>query len=137
MQDYTREQLWGIFEKLPEKLKELIFSEKTAETINAVCERCNIESEKTSEIARYTGRVLMKRYLASDLQTILKEEMSISPEAAQEIYQEIYKKIFYPVKNLLREETTLKDDSLEDEPEQKTETYKDTGNSGDSYRESV
>ena len=55
--EYTREQLWKLYEKLPGELKEAIFSVGTADSIYDICERNKIEDDRVSEIARYTGRL--------------------------------------------------------------------------------
>ena len=59
MLKYNPEHLWPIYEKLPDDLKEAIFSEKTASTIFDICQRNEIKEAQMSEIARYTGYVLL------------------------------------------------------------------------------
>jgi hypothetical protein len=41
-EEYTKEQLWKLYEKLLEELKEAIFSEETANSIWDICSRNGI-----------------------------------------------------------------------------------------------
>jgi len=102
LEEYSKEQLWKIYEKLPEELKNAIFSEETAKTIGEICERNNIE-EKTSEVAKYTGRVLMGILPPNELPEILEEKVGLEKEVSKKISQEIHHFIFYPVKSNLEE----------------------------------
>ncbi len=100
---YTKEQIWKLYEKLPEELKEAVFSEETAESIWGICSRNGIEDDRISEIARYTGRVLMGLLPPDELQETLKKEMELEKEVAKKVSQEINRFIFYPVKARLEE----------------------------------
>jgi hypothetical protein len=100
-EEYSREQLWKLYEKLPDELKDAIFSEETAENIGEICERNGIDDERVSEIARFTGRVLMGLLPPEELQGILEKEVKLEREVAKKISQEINRFIFYPVKSSL------------------------------------
>ena len=100
MPDYTREQLWKLYEKLPEELKEAVFSEETANSIGDICERNGIE-EKISEVAKYTGRVLLGILPPDEFQTALEKEARLAKDKAKRVAQEINRFIFYPVKESL------------------------------------
>lgn len=102
-EEYSREQIWKLYEKLPEELKEAIFSEETADSIWDICLRNGIEDERISEVARYTGRVLMGLLPPDDLREILEKELKLDKDAAKRISQEINRFIFYPVKIRLEE----------------------------------
>jgi hypothetical protein len=55
--ELTKEQRWEIFNSLPEKLKDAVFSQDTADAIWNICELHNIDEMST--IAKIVGRVLM------------------------------------------------------------------------------
>jgi hypothetical protein len=101
--EYTTEELWRIFEKLPDELKEAIFSEKTAEDIFNICTRNGIEDEKLSKVAKYVGRVLMGLLPPNEFEEILEKEVGIEKEVAKGIRREVEMLIFYPVRNRLEE----------------------------------
>jgi hypothetical protein len=102
-EEYTKEQIWKLYEKLPQELKEAIFSEETADSIWDICSRNGIEDERISEVARYTGRVLMGLLPPDELAETLERELKLDKEVAKKISQEISRFIFYPVKTRLEE----------------------------------
>ena len=103
MAEYTKEQLWKLYEKLPEELKDAIFSEETANSIGTICERNKIEDEKVSEVAKYTGRVLLGILPPSEFSATLEKEVRLEKEVVKKVSQEINRFIFYPVKSSLEE----------------------------------
>jgi len=102
--EYTKEELWKIYEKLPEELKEAIFSEKTAENIFNICTRYGIEEGgKISKVAKYVGRVLMGLLPPNEFQETLERELKLEKEVAKGIRREAEMLIFYPVRTQLEE----------------------------------
>lgn len=101
MPEYTQEQFWKLYEKLPQELKDVIFSEETANNIGDVCERNNIEDEKISEVTLYAGRVLLGILPPDEFQKTLEKEMKLKKEIAKKVAQEINRFIFFPVKESL------------------------------------
>ena len=102
-EEYTKEEFWKFYEKLPQELKEAIFSEGTADNIWDICSRNGIEDERISEIARYTGRVLMGLLPPDELGETLEKKLKLDKEIAKKVSQEINRFIFYPVKASLEE----------------------------------
>jgi hypothetical protein len=101
---YTPEEIWKIYEKLPEELKDAIFSEEAADNIFNICSRHGVkESRQISEVAKYVGRVLLGLLPPNELQETLEIEMKLEKEKAKKISQEVYRFIFYPVKASLEE----------------------------------
>lgn len=101
--EYTKEELWKLYEKLPQELKEVIFSEETANNIHNVCERNDIGDKRISEVARYTGRVLLGLLPLDDFQKTLEKEVKLEKEAAKRVARELFRFIFYSVKTSLEE----------------------------------
>ena len=100
MIEYNQKQLRELFEVLPEKLKEAILSEETAEKISDICEKYKIE-EKRSKIAKLVGNSLMGLLSPDKLQNFLEKEINIEPLIAKKVSLEINRFIFYPVKKAL------------------------------------
>jgi hypothetical protein len=100
---YTREELWKLYEKLPRELKETIFAEETANYIGSVCERYNISEETISEAAKQVGNVLLGILPPDEFQGVLEKELKLKKEVAKKVAQEIHRFIFYPVKPALEE----------------------------------
>lgn len=101
--EYSKEEVWKLYEKLPKELKEAIFSKETADRIWEICSRNEIEDERISEIARYTGRVLMGLLPPNELEDTLVKELKLNKETAKKVSQEINRFILYPVKVNLEE----------------------------------
>ena len=99
--EYSREQLWKLFETLPQELKEAVFSEDTAETINQTCSRNGIEDERISEVARYTGRVLMGILLPKDFQSTIQKEARLDEKTAKNITDDINRLVFFTRKEAI------------------------------------
>ncbi len=94
-QQYTKEELWKLYEKLPEELKEAVFSMETADNIWNTCERNNID--EVSGVAKLVGNVLLGILPPSEFQKTLEMELKLAPEVAKKVSQEIYRQVFYPV----------------------------------------
>jgi hypothetical protein len=101
--EYTKEELWKLYKKLPSELKDAIFSEETADHIHDICVRNEIEDKRISEIALYTGRVLMGILPPEEFQKTLEIELKLELDIAKKVAQEINRFIFYPVKTSLEE----------------------------------
>jgi hypothetical protein len=101
--EYSQEKLWKLFEQLPQELKETVFSKQTAESVVEVCSANGIEDERISEIARYTGRVLMGILPLDEFETTIKKELKLTTEEAKKIAQEINRFVFYPVRSALEQ----------------------------------
>ena len=100
---YTNEEFWKLYEKLPKELQEVIFSEETAEHIGNTCERYDIKEETISEIAEQVGNVLLGILPPDEFQKTLETELKLEPDIAKRMAQDISRFIFYPVKTDLEE----------------------------------
>ena len=100
-EEYLREQLWKLYEKLPEELKEAIFSVETADSIDNICQRNKVTEEKVPEVAKYTGRVLMGLLPPDEFENALIKEVKLKTEIVKNVAREITRFIFFPVKEVL------------------------------------
>lgn len=118
--EYTREQLWKLFEKLPEELKEAIFSEETANNIWNICERNTIK--EVSKVAKLVGDVLLGLLPPGDFQESLEKELKLEKEVAKKLSFETNRYIFRSVKETLRslyEEEKPKKEEVPEKEEKK------------------
>lgn len=99
-QDYPKEQLWKLYEALPEDLKEAIFSERTADAIYDICQRNGLKKEM-SDIAKYTGYVMLGLLAPNDFQKTLAEELKLENDVAKKVALEINRFVFFPIKSSL------------------------------------
>ena len=135
--EYTKEQLLELYEKLPEELKEAIFSEETADNIYNISTKNKIEEDKISEIAKYVGFVLFGILPAENFQEILGKELEIGKEAAENIAKEINQLIFHPVKPFLQQLYKETAELMEGNIEKPVERIKEELTRRDVYREPI
>lgn len=151
MPEYTKEQLWKMYESLPKELKEAIFSVETANDIRIICLKAGLEKERISEVAKLTGDVLLGILLPEDFQKELENQVKIEETLTQRLDRDINRLIFYPYKKFLDELQNKKVKPLEREAKEKnipniktakeeikesTENQK-TSLKQDTYRESI
>jgi len=100
---YTKEQLWKLYENLPQDLKSAIFSEETANEIWNICNRNDIEEGNISEIAKAVGDVFLGITPPKELKSVLEKEIKLSEEKAKKVSAEINRFILSSVKRSLSE----------------------------------
>jgi len=100
---YTQEQLDKIYEKLPEELKEAMFSMETAKEIGETCESYGIRDNRVGEIADHVGYVLLGLLLPQEFAETLEKEIKLPRVLAQAIARDLNRLVFYPVKPALEQ----------------------------------
>lgn len=85
---------WRTYEKLPEDLKEAIFSETNNEAVKTICAHFNLNEEQTSLVAKYVGRSLMGLLPLKDLPVTLELELNMDEEIIHKIFRELNYAIF-------------------------------------------
>lgn len=101
MQEYTKDQLWKIYDMLPEELKTAVFAQETADNISFACKMAGINDSRVSGVAKQTGYVLMGLLHPNDFAKNLEIELQLPPETAKKISHQINRLIFNPVKESL------------------------------------
>ena len=102
-QGYTSEQIWKLYDNLPEELKEVFFSLETAEVINNTCKKYGITDARVGKISDVVGQVLVGLLLPSEFQKNIQKETAIPEVLVEAIAKEINRFIFYPVKPALEQ----------------------------------
>ncbi len=148
-QEYSKDQLWKLYESLPDDLKEAVFSEETANTIHEACTKNNLEEEKISEVAKYTGYVLLGLIPPNEFEKTLKDKVGLKDEALKQTAREIYRFVFFPLKETIEKLYEIEIESDEEDKaaakaEKKNEPVKKPADdkkaekkSGDPYLESI
>lgn len=98
--EYTKEQIWELYRKLPAELQDALFSVENAEKICDICERYHI-GEKTYQVATLVGDVLLGILSPEEFPHTLKEELKLEEKVVKQVVQEINRFIFFPVKESL------------------------------------
>ncbi len=134
LKQYRKEELWKLFEKLPQELKEAVFSQETADHIFNICDRNNIE--EMPKVAYYVGLVLMGTLLPTDFQKTIEEELKIEESVAKSIATEINRFIFYPVRPALEQLHSMEMGQTQTEKPAEANTVPQAGKE-DAYKESI
>ena len=96
--EYSKEELWKLYEKLPKELQEAIFSVEVAKNIRETCKRNEVE-DKMSEIAAKVGHVLLGVLSPDDFREYLEQELG--KDKAKGVFHDINRFVFFPVKGAL------------------------------------
>lgn len=145
LKEFSREKFWELYKKLPEELREAIWSEKTTDDIYDICQRNGIkDNQVVSEIIRFLGQVLLGVLPPEDFQASLEKELKLEKDLAKKVAREIFRFIFYPVKTSLEElyeveiAPPAKPTGITPPPEIKPPTEeKPEGAERDTYREPI
>lgn len=143
LKEYTPEQLEQIFQKLPEELKEAIFSLETAKAIAAASEKHGIVDNRLGSIGKYTGEVLMGLIAPVELQEALEKRVGLKTPVAQDILKDINRFVFFPVKAALEQLHEIPAQKPLSKPSKPTVDKKEVVSekpkriSSDKYRESI
>ncbi len=98
---YTKDQLWKIFETLPSELKQAVFGEESADAIRETCERNTVSTEQMGKVAGIVGDSLMGLLHPEDLAQTFIEEVGLTPEQATSVARDVNRLIMFPVKTYL------------------------------------
>ena len=100
MAEYTKEQLWELYEQLPEDLQEAVFSEDIGNKVQGICNDNNVLDNKVfTEILKNVGYVFLGLLGPSDFRKTLEEELKI--DNAKNIYARINNEVFAERKDSL------------------------------------
>jgi hypothetical protein len=96
------EQLKEIYMKLPNDLKDAIFSVDSAEIIQAIGKKYNLAIDKTGELADETGLVMLGITHPDNFISNLAERLGIDKDTAGKIAGEVNNQIFAKVRESLK-----------------------------------
>lgn len=102
MPKYTPQQLREIYLKLPEDLKNAIFSVDSAEIIQNIGKKYNLPIDKTGELADETGLVMLGLTHPNNFISNLAQRLNTDKETARKIAEEVNNQIFIKVRESLK-----------------------------------
>ncbi len=101
MTNYTKEQLWQIYIKLPQDIKEILTSKECAEIIEKILIEYELLDKRGGQISDLIRNVLYGLLPPGEFQVSLEKEVGLDAETAKKIGQEINRFVFFPVKEAL------------------------------------
>jgi len=102
MPQYSKEQLWQLYQGLPDELKNAVFSETNADNLYDICQQNGIKDDTAiSEIAKKITYVFLGLLQPDELPEKISTELNIEKSRASQIATEITNYIFLPVRKNL------------------------------------
>jgi len=103
MEEYSKEQLWELYEQLPEDLQKAVFSEETGSKIENILKANNIKNPKKSlNIIKNIGYVFLGLLPPNELkENVLKKDFKIKDSDAENIFSAINNEIFLELRKSL------------------------------------
>jgi hypothetical protein len=123
--NYSAQEMWALYEKIPKELQEIIFSEKTDEDVTNICKRNKIENEQ--KILKLVQNVLLGVLVPENFEKELKEEIKTDKSLSKNISKEVNEIIFLPIEESLKKLYN----------KQWTPDQKNKDSSSDTYREPI
>lgn len=102
MPQYTKQQLEERYNKLPDALKDALFSVDIAHTMFEIGKRNLLTIEKTGFLAEETGYVILGLTHPENLAANLQEKLSVDDEELIKIVSEVNKEVFLPIREMLK-----------------------------------
>lgn len=129
MAEYTKEQLWELYEQLPEDLQKAVFSEQIGEKVRNFCYDSAITDEKTQmDVLKNIGYVFLGLLTPDEFRSFLKRTN------AERVFAKINNEILLELKESLESlyGTKLSFEKIENAPIKKSEIEDQ-----DEYRETI
>lgn len=104
-------QLMDIYKKLPNDLKDAIFSVNSADITRNIGEKNKLTIDKIGELASETGRVLLGVTHPDEFIANLAERLEVDNEKANLIAHSINDQIFKPVRDSLRKIHNIREEA--------------------------
>ena len=99
---YTNAQILERFKKLPEDVKEAMFSVDTVQIMQEIGEKNKLMIDKIGELADETGLVMLGLTHPNEFISHLAERLGVERDIAKEIAEEINTKVFFPIRENLK-----------------------------------
>lgn len=103
MPRYPQPQIEERYEKLPEVLKEAMFSPENADLMFEVGKKFGLAIDKIGYMAEETGYVILGFTKPEEFITELEENLDIDSEKAEEVAAEINHRVFLPLREALKQ----------------------------------
>lgn len=115
MAKYTEKDIAERYQKLPEALKDAMYSADIATKMVEIGKKFGLTIEETGFVAEETGYVVLGLMRPSELASALENRLKVDSEKARAIAQEISRQVFYPIREALKaaHEFAVSDEAME------------------------
>lgn len=101
--EYQNDEIMNAYRNLPQILKEAIFSVDTTQAIQDIGTKYKLTVEKSSDLMNETILVMLGLTHPNQFIANLAERLEIDKETARQIAEEINSKIFFPIRETLKQ----------------------------------
>jgi len=143
-QKSSKDIFWKEYEKLPDIIKDALFSEENFTIVSDICEKHNLkDDESKSQIMKYVGKTLMGELPIKEFFINLELEMNLDTKRARDISNDIDRRIFSHLRialNKLYNANVAEKDNLSDNKGDKKVAEKEPPveiNNTDPYKENL
>ena len=140
----SKDIFWKEYEKLPDIIKDALFSEENFTIVSSICEKYNLkDDESKSQLMKYVGKTLMGKLPIKEFFINLELEMNLDTKRAREISDDIDRKIFSHLRialNKLYNANVAEKDNLSDNKDKEKVAEKEPPveiNNTDPYKENL
>lgn len=143
-QKSSKDIFWKEYEKLPDIIKDALFSEENFTVVSDICERHNLKDEESkSQLMKYVGKTLMGELPIKEFFINLELEMNLDTKRARDISNDIDRRIFSHLRialNKLYNANVAEKDNLSDNKDKEKVAEKTPPaeiNNTDPYKENL
>jgi len=101
MTRYSKEDLFKLYRKLPQELKEEMGSEENSDALFDIGKRYGFDDKKCEELVRVSAYVHLGLVKPSDFNKTLEEELGLDENTAKKISDEAYRFVFHSSESVL------------------------------------
>lgn len=102
MARFPKQKIDEQYRKLPEELKDAIFSSSVAEKVIDIGRRFTLSIEETGILGEETGYIMLGLVRPEDFQNSLKDRLDLDEEDAEKLAHTVNSEIFFPIRELFR-----------------------------------
>lgn len=99
---YTKQQLQEQYEKLPDVLKDALYSVETADKVHEIGKKSGLTIEKMGFMAEEVGRIILGLTRPGEFVALLAERLEVDKDTAQKIALDINHQILFPLREALK-----------------------------------
>jgi len=121
IQDPLVKRRYTIYFQLPEDVRRLFFDEKSADQMNQIAKKNNLDVAQLRQASYISGMVLLGETNIVDFVKTLKEKCGLGTEQARQLAREINSAVFLPIKESLKKIHRVSDWPREEEAGKNTQ----------------
>jgi hypothetical protein len=103
MSYYSPEEIWKLYQHLPQEIKDALFSDEIFDEIEKIGKRYNLNSQQITQLSDLVTTTLLGLLPVESLEETLIKDLKLGLTESKRITIELYRYIFYPLKASLEQ----------------------------------